>query len=194
MGRSCRVRDADRGRPGSSSTAMWAVQPWRSHIVPTRPDNPPIVGHTRMPLVRLVVTETTHLRAIGSDVIQGVGGANAAAAEVTATAFRDEGDPPTRHPAGIEIVPGPVGQLLEASAIHIHFENVVAASCIPMAPRRIGVVIVARVRLGIRCRRGQSAGRHTTGPAPKRIRHPVSCRADGRACTTVSARTSRTGG
>ena len=134
----------------------------------------PSLRHAGMPLVRFVEAQAGDVAAVGRHVVQRVGGADAAAAQVAAAALADERDPAVGQPAGIEVVPRAVGQLLQARAVDVDLEDVVAAAFVPVALRRIGVVPVPRVAAGTRRRRTGSCGRRTTGRATGTSRRRVS--------------------
>ena len=105
------VAAVERRDPGQVGRAAVAVD-----VVPARVDDPAVVGHAGVPLVGLVEAEAADVAAVGGHVVQRVGRADAAAAQVAAAALGDEGDPPVGQPAGIEVVPGAVGQLLQAAS------------------------------------------------------------------------------
>ena len=62
--------------------------------------------------------------------------------QVSAAPLADEGDPPAGHPARLEIVPRPVGQLPQILAVRPHLEEVITPLRVPMAFRRVGVLQV----------------------------------------------------
>ena len=115
------------------------------HVIPTCPQDQPFVGDAGLPFVRLVKTQAADVGAVGGHVVQRVGGADAAAAQVSAAPLADEGDPPVRQPAGIEIVPGAVGQLLQFRSVDVHAEDVKAAAFVPVALRGVGMVPMQRI-------------------------------------------------
>ena len=119
----------------------------RSHavtvdIVPASPDDPALVRHAGVPLVRLVKTQARDVAAVGRHVVQRIGRAYPSAPQITASPFADESDAAVRQPDGIEIVPGSVGQLFQPRAVDVHLENMVAPAGFPMPAGRVGMIVV----------------------------------------------------
>ncbi|MCX6872435.1 MAG: hypothetical protein NTW21_01290 [Verrucomicrobia bacterium] len=61
-------------------------------------------------------TEAANVAAVVGHVVNREGGTHPAAAQVAAAPLADESDPPARHEAGVEVVPGPVAELAQVSA------------------------------------------------------------------------------
>ena len=123
-----RVAAIERGDPRHVRNAAVTV-----HVIPTRPDDAAVVRNAGIPLVAVVEAEAVDTAAVGVHVVEVVQRAGAAATQVAAASLADERQPTIGQPAGVEIVPGAVGQLLQARAVHVDLEDVVAALNVPVA-------------------------------------------------------------
>ena len=118
------------------------------HVIPTRIDQHAVVGDAGMPFVRFVIAQADDVAAVGPHRERGVHGAVAAATQVAAAALGDERDPAVGQHARIEIVPVAVGQLDQARAVGVDFENVVRAFRVPNV-RFLAAILFPRPRLAV---------------------------------------------
>ena len=171
------VRRHDPGMVGDIGVAI--------HVVPAGVEDHPVVRDAGSPFVRLVKTQAADVAAVGGHVVHGVRRAGPAASQVSAAPLADEGDPPAGHPARLEIVPGPVGQLPQILAVRPHLEEVITPPRVPVAFRAGRCVAGVSVRPGTRHRQRPRSGRHRRAREKERIR-PRSLRRRDR-CGDVEA-------
>jgi len=96
------------------------------HVVPPRVHEHPLVGHTRLPLVRLVEAETDNVAAVRLHGEHGVDRTVPAAPQVAAAPLGNEDYAAVGQEARVEIVRGAVGQLHQPGPVGVHLEQMIA--------------------------------------------------------------------
>ncbi len=138
------------------------------HVVPTRPDDRPVVRDARAPLVGFVEGQAPDVRPVGGHVEERIGRADPPATQVAPAPLADERHSPAGHEARGEVVPPPVGHHAKVRPVDAGGEDVIRPPLRPVPAEGIEVFLMAGVPFALDVSKRDSRAVERQGRRDKR--------------------------